>query len=204
MDHIIRASPRPCMFLSRLQRSQFARPSTLRFYSSVSSSFVSPARSFQTTLLTRNDPTSCPTSQKSSTFSPSTTTRHFSCSMSASTAVEPQFAEGVDADELRPRLTALLQPEQGWTLDTEGQGLQKTYFFKTYFKAVSFVNVVASQSATMKHHPTMTVRIGSVDIHWTTHHPRGLTGKDVDMAQHCDEAAELMGAVEAGQGRKCH
>ncbi|PYI24668.1 transcriptional coactivator/pterin dehydratase [Aspergillus violaceofuscus CBS 115571] len=203
MDHIIRASSRPCVLLSRLQKSQFARSSAFRFYSSVSSPTLSPARPLQTTPRTRNEPTSYP-SQRSLIFSPSTTKRHFSSSMSTSAAVEPQFAEGVDADELRPRLTALLQPEQGWTLDAEGQGLQKTYFFKTYFKAVSFVNVVASQSATMKHHPTMTVRIGSVDIHWTTHHPRGLTGKDVDMAQHCDEAAELMGAVEAGQGRKCH
>ncbi|RAH66600.1 4a-hydroxytetrahydrobiopterin dehydratase [Aspergillus aculeatinus CBS 121060] len=210
MDHIIRASPRPCVLLSRLQRSHFARPSTFRFYSSVSSSAsstISPARPVRTTPLTRSTPTSSLRTQNHSTSSPSTTTRVFSSSMSASAnsaAVDPQFAEGVDAEELRPRLTALLQPEQGWTLDAEGQGLQKTYFFKTYFKAVSFVNVVASQSATMKHHPTMTVRIGSVDIHWTTHHPRGLTGKDVDMAQHCDEAAELMGAVEAGQGRKCH
>jgi 4a-hydroxytetrahydrobiopterin dehydratase len=46
-------------------------------------------------------------------------------------------------------------------------------------------------------------RIGSVDVHWTTHHPRGLTDKDISMAQFCEQAAELMGAVQEGQGQKC-
>ncbi|KAF4151602.1 hypothetical protein CNMCM6936_004003 [Aspergillus lentulus] len=49
----------------------------------------------------------------------------------------------------------------------------------------------------------MTVRIGSVDVHWTTHNPRGLSSKDIAMAQHCEEGAELMGAVAEAQGKKC-
>ncbi|PWY74376.1 transcriptional coactivator/pterin dehydratase [Aspergillus heteromorphus CBS 117.55] len=115
---------------------------------------------------------------------------------------EPQFSEGTDPEQARLGLQAL-QEQQGWALDEDGQGVKKTYYFKSYFKAVTFLNVIASESSVKKHHPTMTVRIGSVDIHWTTHHPRGLSAKDLEMAQHCDEAAELMGAVEQGQGRKC-
>ncbi|KAB8069835.1 transcriptional coactivator/pterin dehydratase [Aspergillus leporis] len=138
-------------------------------------------------------------------FATTTTTssipsRAFSHS-SSKMAAEPQFAEGVDGSQLQTELNTLL--EQGWALDEDGMGVKKTFYFKTYFKAVSFVNVVASQSATKKHHPTMTVRIGSVDIHWTTHRPRGLTDKDLTMAQHCDEAAELMGAVVQEEGKKC-
>ncbi|KAK1147961.1 hypothetical protein N8T08_000477 [Aspergillus melleus] len=116
-------------------------------------------------------------------------------------ASEPQFAEGIDVEQLRPRVDALVG--NGWKLDEDGTGVLKTYYFKTYFKAVSFVNVVASQSAAEKHHPTMTVRIGSVDVHWTTHRPRGLTDKDLTMAQHCDEAAEMMGSVDQDKGKKC-
>ncbi|KAE8144180.1 transcriptional coactivator/pterin dehydratase [Aspergillus avenaceus] len=140
--------------------------------------------------------------RKSTALSPTLTrpARTFSHG-SLKMASEPQFAEGVDTTQLEKDLNAIQQ--QGWALDDDGTGVQKTYFFKTYFKAVSFVNVVASQSAATKHHPTMTVRIGSVDIHWTTHHPRGLTEKDISMAQHCEEAAELMGAVEPDQGKKC-
>ena len=87
----------------------------------------------------------------------------------------------------------------------------------------SFLNAIASQSSVKKHHATMTIvccfsmirpmkgllelttmkRFGSVDIHWTTHHPRGLTDKDISLAQFCEQAAELMGAVQEGQGLKC-
>ncbi|PYH44202.1 4a-hydroxytetrahydrobiopterin dehydratase [Aspergillus saccharolyticus JOP 1030-1] len=207
MDHIIRASSRPRAFLSLVQPRHCVRSDLSRGYSSIPSSVWGSRPALRTTQhLLR--PTTQALNHLSSTTTPASATprRLFSSTPTnmASSAVEPQFAEGVDAEVLRPRLAGLLQAEQGWTLDAEGRGMQKTYFFKTYFKAVSFVNVIASQSASVKHHPTMTVRIGSVDIHWTTHHPRGLTGKDVDMAQYCDEAAELMGAVEAGQGRKCH
>ncbi|PTU19514.1 hypothetical protein P175DRAFT_0503050 [Aspergillus ochraceoroseus IBT 24754] len=116
-------------------------------------------------------------------------------------ASEPQFATGVDPQQALPLLNAL--QGQGWSLDEESIGIKKTFYFRSYFKAVSFVNVIASQSATKKHHATMTVRIGSVDVHWTTHHPRGLTDKDISMAEYCEQAAQLMGAVEEGQGKKC-
>ncbi|KAL4780800.1 transcriptional coactivator/pterin dehydratase [Aspergillus varians] len=116
-------------------------------------------------------------------------------------ASEPQFAEGINADQLLPSLNEL--QGQGWGLDEGRIGIKKTFYFRSYFKAVSFVNVIASQSATKKHHATMTVRIGSVDVHWTTHNPRGLTDKDVSMAQFCEQASELMGAVQEGQGQKC-
>ncbi|KAJ5604405.1 Pterin-4-alpha-carbinolamine dehydratase family protein [Penicillium lagena] len=113
----------------------------------------------------------------------------------------PRFAEGQDPHQLGQDTQALLQA--GWALDADAIGLTKTFYFKSYFKAVSFVNLIASESAVKKHHPTITVRIGSVDVHWTTHHPRGLTVQDTAMARHCDQGAALMRAVEAGQGQKC-
>ncbi|KAJ5471720.1 hypothetical protein N7530_009077 [Penicillium desertorum] len=112
-----------------------------------------------------------------------------------------QFAEGEDAQQLTRDANALLQ--QGWAQDGDMMGVTKTFHFKSYFKAVAFVNMIAAESASRKHHPTMTVRIGSVDVHWTTHRPRGFTQKDVTMAQHCDRGADLMGAVDPSQGLKC-
>ncbi|KAJ5974572.1 Transcriptional coactivator/pterin dehydratase [Penicillium waksmanii] len=119
----------------------------------------------------------------------------------ASSAPAAHFAEGEDPQQLGPD-TEMLQ-QQGWALDGNGMGVTKTFHFKSYFKAVSFVNLIASESSSKKHHPTMTVRFGSVDVHWTTHHPRGLTHKDITMARHCDHGASLMGAVDSGQGLKC-
>jgi 4a-hydroxytetrahydrobiopterin dehydratase len=44
---------------------------------------------------------------------------------------------------------------------------------------------------------------GSVHIHWTTHFPRGLTHKDIDMAQYCDQQAALIGTVQQVDANKC-
>jgi 4a-hydroxytetrahydrobiopterin dehydratase len=66
-----------------------------------------------------------------------------------------QISLGEDAEQVQGGLEGLL--EKGWVLDGEGMGIKKTFHFRSYFKAVSFVNVVASQSAIKKHHPTMTV-----------------------------------------------
>ena len=87
-----------------------------------------------------------------------------------------QISQGEDAEQVQGGLERLL--ENGWVLDGERMGIKKTFYFRSYFKAVvgfvltvvlrersreadwlvqSFLNVVASQSATNKHHPTMTV-----------------------------------------------
>ncbi|KAJ5281786.1 Pterin-4-alpha-carbinolamine dehydratase family protein [Penicillium angulare] len=113
----------------------------------------------------------------------------------------PCFAEGEDPQQLSSD-TAALQTQE-WILDTDGMGVLKTFHFKSYFKAIAFMNLIAAESSAKKHHPTMTVRFGSVDVHWTTHKPRGLTHKDIALAQHCDNGAGLMGAVDAGQSLKC-
>ncbi|KAE8393605.1 transcriptional coactivator/pterin dehydratase [Aspergillus alliaceus] len=194
MDSVCRAMQRPSRTLTlHLRRSlrqhhhrSFASASPIPIITSCA--LRSESSSLHTSITAKNSPTS---SQYLRTFS------HSSTAMAAT----PQFAKGMDASQLQPELDKLL--EQEWVLDEDGMGVKKTYYFKTYFKAVSFVNVVASQSATKRHHPTMTVRIGSVDVHWTTHNPRGLTDKDLTMAQHCDEAAELMGAVDKEGGNKC-
>ncbi|PWY89592.1 pterin-4-alpha-carbinolamine dehydratase [Aspergillus sclerotioniger CBS 115572] len=193
MEHVSRVVQQPRAVVSRLQRYYFSRHYHLR----VSSSPVVPPTHLRQVPLLRIRAATAATNLPSSLIAPSLriASRH------ASTMADPQFSEGTDPEQARQGLQAL--QEQGWALDEDGQGVKRTYYFRSYFKAVSFVNVVASQSSTKKHHPTMTVRIGSVDIHWTTHNPRGLSEKDLEMAQHCDEAAELMGAVEQGQGKKC-
>ncbi|RDW90384.1 4a-hydroxytetrahydrobiopterin dehydratase [Aspergillus mulundensis] len=112
-------------------------------------------------------------------------------------STELQFAEGVDPEQLRPMVNEL--QEQGWRLDDGKIGIQKTFYFRSYFKAVSR-NPDDWRSS---HADGELKRFGSVDVHWTTHHPRGLTDKDTSMAQFCEQAATLMGAVQEGQGQKC-
>jgi 4a-hydroxytetrahydrobiopterin dehydratase len=49
-------------------------------------------------------------------------------------ASEPQFAEGINLEQLRPLLNEL--QDQGWSLDEEKIGIKKTFYFRSYFKAV--------------------------------------------------------------------
>ena len=52
----------------------------------------------------------------------------------ASNSPAPRFAEGEDPQKLGSDTAALQQ--QGWTLDPDGMGVTKTFYFKSYFKAV--------------------------------------------------------------------
>jgi hypothetical protein len=45
--------------------------------------------------------------------------------------------------------------------------------------------------------------IGTLTVHWTTHEPRGLSKKDLDMARYCDEQAKSIGTVEPSQAQQC-
>jgi 4a-hydroxytetrahydrobiopterin dehydratase len=45
---------------------------------------------------------------------------------------------------------------------------------------------------------------GSVDVHWTTHHPReSISQKDIFMAEYCDEQAKIIGTVERRNANRC-
>ena len=52
----------------------------------------------------------------------------------ASSAPAPRFAEGEDEQKVGADVEALRS--QGWALDAEGTGVQKTFYFKSYFKAI--------------------------------------------------------------------
>ncbi|KAL1995399.1 hypothetical protein VTN49DRAFT_1586 [Thermomyces lanuginosus] len=120
----------------------------------------------------------------------------------SSLTMEPVFAEGVDREQALPRINALLDQGQ-WKLDEERMGLLKTYYFKTYTKCLDFSQVIGIRSKSKNHHSTMTIKAGSVQVHWTTHFPRGLSEKDIQMAQYCDEQARLIGTVDPAESNRC-
>ncbi|KAM5451889.1 putative 4a-hydroxytetrahydrobiopterin dehydratase [Microsporum canis] len=106
-------------------------------------------------------------------------TRISSCLFS--TATTPVVSQGVSESRLTDELNQLLQA--GWTLDETRCGIEKVYYFKTYTKCQ---------------------KTGSVHVHWTTHHPRGLSLQDTIMARYCDEQSSSIGTVEQNQSKKCH
>lgn len=76
-----------------------------------------------------------PTTTRTST-APSIATRS-AIRMASSSSDQPapiRFSEGEDTEQVTAGVNALRQ--QGWQLNADGMGLIKTYYFKSYFKAV--------------------------------------------------------------------
>ena len=86
-----------------------------------------------------------------------------------------------------------LVEQNKWSLWLEGAGLQRSFKFKTFKAAWSFMDEVASECEACNHHPEWTNVFNRTQICWTTHRPRGLSLKDIRMAHFCDEAAQRHG-----------
>lgn len=66
---------------------------------------------------------------------PSLRNRHYSVMTTIDEPTRPIFAENVNPEQLSAPLQSLLEEEQ-WSLDEEGMGVAKTYYFKTYTKCL--------------------------------------------------------------------
>lgn len=53
---------------------------------------------------------------------------------SGNPAMQPKFSAGADESQLSAETKSLLEDE--WALDEEKMGVKKTYYFKTYTKAL--------------------------------------------------------------------
>ncbi len=91
----------------------------------------------------------------------------------------PKLAE----EEIQSRLAAL--PE--WT--RQGDTLCRTYHFASFRAAVTFVNSVADAAEEADHHPDIDIRYRNVMLALTTHDVRGLTVKDMALAERADGMA---------------
>ncbi|KAF2671240.1 transcriptional coactivator/pterin dehydratase [Microthyrium microscopicum] len=111
------------------------------------------------------------------------------------------ISKGEDTRKIKEAMSVLL--EKDWFVDVDEPEIKKTYHFKTYTKVADLHNLIAVRCKSENHHPTMITKYGSLTVHWTTHHPRGLSNKDVRMAQYCDEQAASIGTVKSDDAVKC-
>ncbi|KAL7654095.1 hypothetical protein ACMYSQ_008761 [Aspergillus niger] len=125
MDHVSRAIQQPRAVVTRLQRYCFRRNYHLRS----SSSRVIPPSSHRL-----GQPRVAATFNTFTSNLPKIAPLYRIALRHASTMADPQFAEGTNPEQARQGLQSL--QEQGWVLDEDGQGVKKTYYFKSYFKAV--------------------------------------------------------------------
>jgi pterin-4a-carbinolamine dehydratase len=91
--------------------------------------------------------------------------------------------------ELPERLSRL----SAWNLSASRMGITRQYIFPTFAAAWRFMSLVADECKARRHHPAWANLYNEVTIEWTTHNPKGLSIKDVEMAEFCDRTAKEIG-----------
>lgn len=122
-----------------------------------------------------------------------TTTRPVMATLSASLPsgelIKVNFSEN-QPEDLSRRAEALLS---SWQITPSGKGLKKEFLFKTFNNAWKFMDTVAQECKVKRHHPEWSNLYNRVTIEWTTHRPEGLSIKDAEMAEFCDQKAFEIG-----------
>jgi len=86
------------------------------------------------------------------------------------------------------KLEAFLSNTEGWT--SQGNAIHKDFTFPGFRAAMAFVNRVAEQADTARHHPDIEIHYTRVRISLSTHDAGGVTEKDVAAAAEIDAAAD--------------
>jgi len=83
-------------------------------------------------------------------------------------------------------VTDWMEKRPGWKV--KGQALTKEFTFMSFRNTIIFVNRVASLADEIDHHPDIDIRDNVVRLALTTHEVKGITQKDLDLAQRVDFA----------------
>jgi 4a-hydroxytetrahydrobiopterin dehydratase len=80
-----------------------------------------------------------------------------------------------------------------WTISPSEKGIIRQFTFPTFSAAFRFMSLVAEECKKKRHHPSWHNLYNKVTVEWTTHKPEGLSIKDVEMAEICDQTADKIG-----------
>ncbi len=92
--------------------------------------------------------------------------------------VEPQVYSEEQAQSELAKLT-------GWEL-RDGR-LRKQFTFRTFLRAIAFVNSVGYLAEASGHHPDITINYNKVTLRLITHSEKALTDRDFSLAAAIDE-----------------
>lgn len=85
-----------------------------------------------------------------------------------------------------PQLEEALESLEGWTRSQNRHAIEKSFKFKSFSEAWSFMTRVALLAEKMDHHPEWSNIYNKVDITLTTHDASGISERDIKMAQKLD------------------
>ncbi len=83
-----------------------------------------------------------------------------------------------------PVIEAFVAGHAGW--EHKDGAIAKTFEFSDYAGGIAFVVHVGFAADKRDHHPDLAVGYRKVEARWSTHDAGGVTGIDVEMAEHCD------------------
>ncbi|KAH8889844.1 transcriptional coactivator/pterin dehydratase [Thozetella sp. PMI_491] len=112
----------------------------------------------------------------------------------------PVFSAGQeDLEALDSSLSTLMSSTGAggrWALTSSGEGLERSFKFKTFAKTWDFMTAVSLQCKLKNHHPEWSNVFNTTFIRWTTHNPKGLSAKDIQLAAICDSLARDFGEIQ--------
>ncbi|KAJ1918092.1 Pterin-4-alpha-carbinolamine dehydratase 2 [Mycoemilia scoparia] len=95
------------------------------------------------------------------------------------TQLEPLLVEGEETDSAKWKIVEL----------NGNEAIKRTFKFKDFKEAFSFMTRVALQAEKMDHHPDWFNVYNKVDITLTTHAVKGLSMNDVKLAEYINKSA---------------
>jgi 4a-hydroxytetrahydrobiopterin dehydratase len=78
-----------------------------------------------------------------------------------------------------------------WELKPEGDAIFKSFKFRTFIEAFSFMTECAMRAEKLNHHPDWFNSYSRVDVALTTHATKSLTSHDFKLARAMDEAYRI-------------
>ena len=98
-----------------------------------------------------------------------------------STMICDSSATVLTDDEIVERLARL----RGWSRNENW--IEKTYRFKNFLRAMSFVNALAYLAESVNHHPDLMIHYNEVTVRNWTHVAGGVTEHDFSLAEKIDQ-----------------
>ena len=88
------------------------------------------------------------------------------------------MAKVLSSDDLSKLIN---QEALDWKIIEDGKKIKKTFKFKSFIEAFSFMTKIAIYAEKKDHHPEWSNVYNKVEICLTTHDAGGITEKDVDL-----------------------
>ena len=76
--------------------------------------------------------------------------------------------------------------DTGWTLSEDRKAIEKTFRFKNFRDAISWMTRIAFEAEAADHHPEWFNVYNRVEVRLTTHDTGGLSEKDIALAGRMD------------------